>query len=200
MTPNRSGELHGAMNTKAIGKLTVAIMTSAWLTAPAAADTFYVYVDDAGFTPATLNISVGDTVIWVNNDELFPVHTTTSDLLITDPDYWYGLLSGEGDSYTNTFNNPGTFTYRDDVDLNTGTITVTAPQSQEIVLQSPRTVGGQFLFDVSGLTPGQTNVVQASTNLVQWTGVSTNIATASSMTITNTLSPGAKLFRVVELN
>jgi len=146
-----------------------------------------------------LNISVGDTVVWVNNDELFP-HTATSDLTFGHPDYWIVQLFDFEVAVPWTFNNLGTFTYHDDIDFNnTGTIIVTTPQVQAIVLQSPRVTGGQFLFDVSGLTPGQTNVVQTSTNLVQWSTVSTNIASSSSRTITNTLSPGTRLFRVVEL-
>lgn len=173
-------------------------MISVCLAAQTGAATFSVSVDDTGFSPATLSINVGDTVIWVSNDESGILYTTTSDLQVTDPDHWYGTLDFFGDTYTKTFNNPGTFTYRDDVDPNnTGTIIVTGPQA--IVLQVPRIVGSQFLFDVSGLTPGQTNVVQSSTNLVQWSAVSTNIAAASSLTITNTLNPGMKLFRVVEL-
>jgi plastocyanin len=172
-------------------------MISVCLAAQTGAATFSVSVDDTGFSPATLSINVGDTVIWVNIDENF-THTATSDLQVSDPDYWLTELFFTGASGTNTFSNPGTFTYRDDVDPNnTGTIIVTGPQA--IVLQVPRIVGSQFLFDVSGLTPGQTNVVQSSTNLVQWSAVSTNIGSASSMTITNTVSPGQKLFRVVEL-
>jgi len=186
------------MNKGESWKLTLAGITAVCLAAQTAADTLYVYVDDAGFSPSTLNINVGDTVVWVNNDESFP-HTTTSDLQITDPDYWNGLLFDFEDTFQKTFNNPGTFTYHDNVDVGTGTIIVNAPPPQNIVLQSPRLESGQFLFDINGLTPGLTNVVQMSTNLVQWSAISTNIADSSSMTITNTLSSGMRSFRVVEL-
>ena len=186
------------MHTRDVCKLALAGITAVCLAAPTAAETFYVYVNSDGFSPHELGINAGDTVIWESNDESEIVCTTTSNLQDTDPDHWNGTLDFFGDTYTKTFNNPGTFTYRDDVDPNnTGTIIVTGPQA--IVLQVPRIVGSQFLFDVSGLTPGQTNVVQSSTNLVQWSAVSTNIGSASSITITNTVSPGQKLFRVVEL-
>ena len=53
---------------------------------PAEATTHYVTVNGSSFSPATLTIEPGDTVVWDNVDDLFP-HTTTSDLSMFDPNY-----------------------------------------------------------------------------------------------------------------
>jgi hypothetical protein len=160
--------------------------------------THYISVSESGFAPATLNINVGDTVVWVNDDEIFS-HTTTSDLGIFDPDYWNGVLVEFESSFSQTFNNVGTFTYHDQLDIGTGTITVSAPSATPIItLESPRLTDGQFLFEATGLTVGKTNVLLSSTNLTSWTAITTNVATASSITFTNAASLGQCFFQVVE--
>lgn len=54
----------------------------------------------------------------------------------------------EGDTFSLTLNNVGSFTYHDGLDPSvTGTITVTSPG---IVLESARKEGSQFLFTASG--------------------------------------------------
>src|SRR5690348_10117877 len=40
---------------------------------------------------------------------------------------------------------------------------------------------GRFQFTISGVTPGKTNVVQASVNLVDWSSISTNVAASNSL-------------------
>lgn len=85
--------------------------------------TYEVAVDDSGFSPATLTINVGDTVFWVNLDDTFS-HTTTSDLPVTNPNYWNGLMVDVFDSFEHQFNSVGRFTYHDDLDFGTGTIIV----------------------------------------------------------------------------
>jgi plastocyanin len=161
------------------------------------AETHFVSVDGSGFSPSTVDINTGDTVVWVNNDETFS-HTTTSDLPVLNPDYWNGLLVDFEDTYSKTFNNVGTFTYHDQLDIGTGTVNVTAPVAPVITLASPRIEAGLFLFEATGLTVGKTNVLEQSSNLVQWVPVSTNIAVTSSMTFTNPASAGPRLFRVFE--
>ena len=160
---------------------------------------YYVSVSDSGFAPATLNINVGDTVVWVNDDEFFS-HSTTSDLDIFDPNYWDGLLVEFESTFPQTFNNVGTFTYYDEFDLgNTGTINVSAPSTTPVItLESPRLTDGQFLFEATGLTVGKTNVLWSSTNLTNWTAITTNVADGSSMTFTNAPSLGQSFFRVME--
>ena len=159
---------------------------------------YYVGVDGSGFSPATLPIEVGDTVIWVNNDDTFP-HTTTSDLPFFNANYWDGTLVDQSDTFSQTFNNAGTFTYRDQLDIGTGTIIVSVPSATPVItLESPRLTGGQFLFEATGLTVGKTNVLLSSTNLTSWTSIRTNVAAGSSMTFTNATSPGQRFFQVME--
>src|SRR5262249_60453339 len=86
--------------------------------------TYEVGVDGSGFSPDTLTINVGDTIVWVNLDDTFS-HTTTSDLSVTNPNYWNGFLLDFFDTFEHQFNNVGRFTYHDQLDIGTGTIVVT---------------------------------------------------------------------------
>ena len=63
-----------------------------------------VAIADFAFSPATLTITVGDTVTWTNEDQI--EHTATS----TTGAFDSGLL-GQGESYSFTFMTPGTFDY-----------------------------------------------------------------------------------------
>jgi len=164
---------------------------------PLAAATHSVTVDGSGFSPSSLSIEVGDTVVWENVDEDFP-HTTTCTLQPTDPDYWIGYLIDLGDTYSKTFNNTGTFDYTDQLDIGTGTITVTPVVTPTINLESPRIENSQFLFEATGLTVGKTNVLLASTNFTTWIPASTNVANTTSITFTNAVL-GQCFFRVLEL-
>jgi len=161
-------------------------------------ETHFVGVDDSGFSPAEQFIAVGDTVVWVNNDEFFP-HTTTSDLLVTDPDYWNGVLFDFEDTFQKSFNTPGTFDYHDAASTSTGSIIVSPAMAPNIVLGAARLSGGQFLFEATGLTVGKTHVLQASTNLISWSAVSTNVAVADTHSFTNALTTGRWFYQVVEL-
>jgi plastocyanin len=167
---------------------------------PLRATNHYVSVDDSGFLPANLTIDVGDTVIWINTDEVFS-HTTTSDARFPDPDAWNGILFGELDTFSKTFDNPGVFPYGDQVDIGRGTITVVSGGGNptEIKLESAQLLDGKFVFDAIGLTPVKDTILEASTNLVNWTPVSTNVALDTTMTFTNTISPGARFFRVYQV-
>ena len=66
-----------------------------------------VRISDSTFSPATLTISVGDTVTWRNADDR--PHTVTSD----DGAFDSGNLD-EGQGFSFTFTEPGTYTYRCD--------------------------------------------------------------------------------------
>ena len=52
---------------------------------------------------------------------------------------------------------------------------------------------GQFQFTISGVTPGRTNVVQSSSNLSNWTALSTNVAVSNSLQI---IDPAATNFNL----
>jgi plastocyanin len=81
----------------------------------------------------------------------------------------------------------------------TTSITITVSSGTSVTLLAPRISAGQFLFDVTGLTVGKTNIVQASTNLISWTAIKTNIADGTSLTVTNTMSLGRRFYRVFQL-
>lgn len=180
--------------------LLASILTAILLAQPAAlqAATHYVGVDDQGFFPDSLTIEQGDEVVWFNADEFFS-HTTTSTLQPFNPDYWHAILVDQFDAFAKTFNNLGTFNYTDQLESNFGSITVVVPAPTGITLETPRVEAGQFLFDVTGLTAGKSHVLQTSTNLTSWTSLSTNIATSSTMTFTNSAPTGIRFFQVYEI-
>jgi len=64
-----------------------------------------VSIEDFAFGPAGLTINVGDTVTWTNNEEGVP-HTTTS-----DDGVWDSKNLSPGDTFSFTFDQPGTYTY-----------------------------------------------------------------------------------------
>ena len=161
------------------------------------AATYNVGVNGSRFSPATVTIEVGDTVVWENLDDTSS-HSTTSDLPVFNPNYWHSILVNSGDTFAHTFNSTGTFTYHDQLDTGTGSVTVVLPAPPGIVLESPRKEGNQFLFDATGLTVGKTNVLLASTNLTAWTAISTNISANTSMTFTNATTLSRRFFRLLE--
>jgi hypothetical protein len=56
----------------------------------------------------------------------------------------------------------------------------------KFALTSPeRSPLGQFRFTLTGVTPGRTNVIEASTNLVNWTAISTNVVSTNRVTVTD---------------
>jgi len=162
-------------------------------------ETYFVSVDGSGFSPASLTIQAGDTVQWENVDDFDFPHTTTSTLDLLDPDYWNYLLSGLGDTAAKTFYTPGVFSYTDQADVGIGTITVNPALAPVINLEAPRLEAGQFLFDVTGLTVGKSNVLFFSTNLTTWVAQATNVAADVSMTFTNPISSGSQFYRVAEM-
>ena len=80
----------------------------------------------------------------------------------------------------------------------TNAITITVASPAPIVLSAPRMSGSQFLFDVTGLTIGKTNLVLTSTNLNGWTPIRTNVGDAVSATVTNAAGPGALFYRMLQ--
>lgn len=52
--------------------------------------------------------------------------------------------------------------------------------------------GGKMITTLSGLTTGEKIVLQGSTNLLNWTPITTNPASGSALSITNTINPSIK--------
>jgi len=64
-----------------------------------------VSIENFAFGPDDISISVGDTITWTN-DEAGVGHTTAS-----DDGIWASDLLNPGDTFEQTFNEAGTFTY-----------------------------------------------------------------------------------------
>ena len=64
-----------------------------------------------------------------------------------------------------------------------------------------KTPGGAPQLSIDGVTPGKTNLLQISTNLADWTTISTNIVSTNTFTFTDTsaTNAGLRYYRVVQL-
>jgi hypothetical protein len=79
------------------------------------------------------------------------------------------------------------------------TITVLPPTLQ---LSNARKAGNQFIFAVSGLTAGRSVVLEGRSSLANttnWVALQTNVATGTTLSLTNPISAGAAFFRAVQL-
>ncbi len=107
-----------------------------------------VGIDDAQFSPASLDISIGDTVTWTNNGTVF--HTVTSDDGVS---FSSGALSGGGGgTFTHTFDSAGTFAYHcSDHPAMTGSIAVTTPAVPVILgpFSASGAVGLPFSYQIT---------------------------------------------------
>ncbi len=75
------------------------------------------------FTPSTITVNVGDTVNWT---DMAGQQTTTSDP--GQAESWDSGSMNPGQSFTHTFNTPGTYTYSSTLDVvMTGKVVVSTP-------------------------------------------------------------------------
>jgi plastocyanin len=85
---------------------------------PAASSADTISIKDSAFTPNNLEVAVGTTVTWINNDTT--QHTVTSDTNLFDS----GPID-PGNKFTYTFTQAGTFAFHCTIQTSmTGTITV----------------------------------------------------------------------------
>ena len=154
-----------------------------------------VSITDAAFDPDYLDIEVGDTVWWTNDDDFGDPHTSTS-----DQGSWDTGIIPFGFEISVTFGFAGTFPYHDTEVGFTGTIVVTQPPPPQPLITNLATLpNGSFKFTVTNVVVGKTNIIQASTNLVNWTNLYTNIASSTGFIYTDTAAPNFKrqrLYRV----
>ena len=81
-----------------------------------------VRMEDFAFSPANIVVDAGTTVTWTNDDSVG--HTVTSD----DGDELDSPLIGQGDTYRQTFETPGEYSYHCTPHPNMqGRVTVRAP-------------------------------------------------------------------------
>jgi len=128
-------------------------------------------------------------------------------------DFWLGTTYLDGKlflPFTVPVSNlgPGTYTlmavavdYSYAAVTNSITITVQAATSP-VTLGAPVFVAGNFQFTATGVTPGKSIVLQASTNLTfpgDWVALRTNVAGGDSISFTNSITAGAHFFRAVQL-
>jgi plastocyanin len=154
---------------------------------------YTVYMESYGFfkfrfRPAYLEIQVGDTVTWRNEDYtqwgFYGYDATCYGV-------WSTGLVDLGESSSLTFPFAATYAYEDSwygTNGMTGTLVVKSaqpPAVEPMTLLAPQWLPtGQFQCLVSNLVAGTNYVIQISTNLVDWAGLSTNSAASSrSLTI-----------------
>jgi plastocyanin len=151
-----------------------------WLAPRAVAADYYVAMALYEFTPSYLEIQVGDTVFW-RNDDFFEIYSS-----VRTQGYWDTGDLYPGETAGVMFPVVGTFPYQDyyyGMLGMKGTIFVNpaTPQLAPGLLVDPvRLPNGSFQFTVTNLVVGQTCIIQTSTNLVDWDGVFTNLVSASS--------------------
>lgn len=149
--------------------------------------------------PATFTVeaTAGDTVDDSVSDVEFFLGTSDSTNSIEDvfsPPYSTGLTNLDIGTYTLLA------VARDSHGWTaTNAITITVTAGAPVSLSSPRMDTGKFLFDVTGLAAGKTNIVEVSADLVSWTPVATNIAAGAAMTATNDAASARQFYRVLQL-
>jgi hypothetical protein len=79
--------------------------------------------------------------------------------------------------------------------------TYTAASPPPVLVAPAPGTNGQFRFTVSGVTPGRTNVVQASLDLSNWTSISTNVAMSNSLQVIDPAAPNfnRRFYRTFEM-
>lgn len=139
----------------------------------------YVYIYSDGFDPSSLQIQAGDTVYWLNLDDGI-THS-----VVSDQGYWNSGAIQPYDQYPETFPFTGTFGYHDGYSSSTGMITVVTAPPPSPTLLKPRSINGVFQLTITNLVVGKTNFIQASSDLINWTNIYTNVASANSYVYTN---------------
>ena len=99
-------------------------------------------IDGRLFSPATVTINVGDTVLWRNVSSA--PHTTTSGVGGTPDGLFDSLNMNTGDTFSYTFDSPGSYDYYCDYHLPdmVGVVEVVAPAGDGIILKLAKRWGG----------------------------------------------------------
>lgn len=86
----------------------------------ASGNTVEVKIADFAFDPATITIKVGTTVKWTNMDSA--AHTVTA-----DDNLWTSARLKQGETYTHTFDQAGTYPYHCSLHSNMQAIVIVQP-------------------------------------------------------------------------
>ena len=81
-----------------------------------------ISITAGGFSPQTLNVTAGTTVTWTNNSGT--PQTVNAQLQSTDPNFFYSGWIYDGQSWSHTFANGGSFAYKSNTTSITGTVVV----------------------------------------------------------------------------
>ena len=142
------------------------------------AATYNISITEDGFDPAYLEVQLGDTVNWWNDDSFADTHTTRS---YNYP--WYSGIMPWGTGVSLTASKLGEFPYIDDLTGDTGTLVIKSPTPPPPpppgLAGFGRLPDGSFQFSVTGLVVNKTNVIQASIDLVNWIGIQTNVSSST---------------------
>lgn len=193
--------MKSALQLKRMTLLSSFVLVTAYLSPSAGAADHYVSMSFYAFSPSYLEIQVGDTVWW-RNDDFDEIYSSVS-----TQGYWDTGEIYPGDRVGVTFPFVGSFPYQDPVFTlfgMKGTIIVNpaTPQTTPGLLIDPaRLPNGSFQFTVTNLVVGQTCIIQASTNLVDWDGISTNLVSAESFLFTDdgAAAAGRRFYRAWHL-
>src|ERR1019366_3116390 len=135
---------------------------------------------DWTFVPNYLQIEVGDIVTFVNHDYAYYLHNSVCS------GYWNSGYLDLDESVSLQFLGTGTYNYRDSFFYSygmTGTIMVSPVTPTEptpaLLLDPTWLPDGSFQFTLSNLVVGETYVIQASNDFVDWSNISTNVAASS---------------------
>jgi plastocyanin len=135
-----------------------------------AQDATSVSIHDFSFDPGTITIAAGTTVTWTNNDTA--THTVTAD----DGSFDSGNIA-TGQTFSMTFNTPGTFTYHCAIHPNmTASIVVTGGSTSGGT--GATTTGNQGQGATATSTPDMTNMTMPNTGAGQSTAGNSNTNTA----------------------
>jgi plastocyanin len=112
--------------------LTLAAVTALAIAGPAGAATKGINIYSSGFSPKSVTITEGDTVLWVNRD-------AATHQILADKGQFVSPILKKSQSFSYTFKAAGTYTYKDELHPKlAGTITVKGlPPSLTLAASAP---------------------------------------------------------------
>ncbi|HVV73903.1 MAG TPA: plastocyanin/azurin family copper-binding protein [Verrucomicrobiae bacterium] len=149
------------------------------LARPAVGATYVVQMTSADrFTPPSLSVGVGDTVIWTNTSA--STHTSTSGTAPTADGHWSSSNVSAGKTFSFTFTNvpPQSYAYFCQFHFPfgmVGTLTITNATITPASLENPLMTNGQFQFFVNGKA-ATTYLTEVSSDFTRWVAIQTNVA------------------------